>query len=483
MSSYTIAKEQFKQKSEIRKNLVTDNYRAFLLGALGVMCLLSLSCIAVVIKSGIFRDSSMCLSKIAHILCLVFLTLLAGYLIVKKETAGVMRYFMLFLLNVFIALFFSALVSSIYGLHGHSRQIALLASLTYFFSILLFLTIWLYQKQFIKESAITRTVTLLISAGVIIYTGAIIINLYRPVLFLITNDGIYSNSVEDYISITIDLFCLISLSAATLLSKLSRTRKLSFLCCIFSPVLFSVLSLNLEVLSRSISVWGLLTVVVMLPICLIFFNASDELEKNVLRHEKEQIELQVSAMISQMQPHFLYNSLSVIAALCEEDPGLAAKATNTFSDYLRENISFANKSDPISFSKELRHIKIYAWLETLRFPNKLSIEYDIKRDAFQVPALSVQPMVENAIRHGICKTRMGGTVKICSFDTDQYYIVTVSDNGAGFDASQAVDDGRQHLGIENTRYRIREMVGGSLDIVSAPGKGTTVTIKIPKRTL
>ena len=185
-------------------------------------------------------------------------------------------------------------------------------------------------------------------------------------------------------------------------------------------------------------------------------------------------------MISQMQPHFLYNSLSVISALCEEDPGLAAKATNAFSDYLRENINFANKSDPISFSEELSHIKIYAWLEKLRFPNKLNIEYDIKQDAFPVPALSVQPMVENAIRHGICKTKGGGTVKICSFDTDQYYTVTVSDNGAGFDVSQAIDDGRQHLGIENTRYRIREMVGGSLDIVSAPGKGTTVTIKIPK---
>jgi sensor histidine kinase YesM len=185
-------------------------------------------------------------------------------------------------------------------------------------------------------------------------------------------------------------------------------------------------------------------------------------------------------MTSQMQPHFLYNSLAVIAALCEENPALAAKATNAFSDYLRENINFANKSDPISFSEELSHIKIYVWLEKLRFPNKLNVEYDIKYDAFPVPALSVQPMVENAIKHGICKTKEGGTVKICSYDTDQYYIVTVSDNGAGFDVSQTACDNRVHLGIENTRYRIREMVGGNLDIVSTAGEGTTVTIRIPK---
>ncbi len=223
-----------------------------------------------------------------------------------------------------------------------------------------------------------------------------------------------------------------------------------------------------------------MTIVIILPICLLFFNANDELEKSALRHEKEQTELRVSAMISQMQPHFLYNSLAVIAALCEEDPKLAAKATNAFSDYLRENISFANKSRPISFSEELSHIKIYVWLEMLRFPNKLRVEYDIKCTDFPVPALSVQPMVENAIKHGICKTREGGTVRICSFDTDQYYTVTVSDDGAGFDVSQVFCDGSQHLGIENTRYRIREMVGGTLDIISTPGEGTIVTIKIAK---
>ena len=464
----------------ITSSILKDKYKAFLYFSFGVICFLSLSGIAVMIKSDIFRDTATCLTQIAHIICLVYLTLLTAYLIVKKETEGVMRYYMLFLLNVYVAVFFSALVGSVYGLPGHVRQTVIFAALDYFFAMLLFLTLWLYQKQFIEESAVTRVVTIFISAGVLIYTGAIILNLYRPVLFLVTGDGIFSDSVEDYISIIIDLFCILSLCAATLLSKLSRTRKLSFLCCILYPVLFSVLSLNMDTSNRSTWVLGMMTIVIILPICLLFFNANDELEKDILRHEREQTELQVSAMISQMQPHFLYNCLAVISALCEEDPGLAAKATNAFSDYLRENINFANKSDPISFSEELSHIKIYVWLEKLRFPKKLNVEYEIKWDAFPVPALSVQPMVENAIKHGICKTKEGGTVKISSFDTDQYYTVTVSDNGAGFDVSDVPSDGRQHLGIENTRYRVREMVGGSLNIVSAPGQGTTVTIKIPK---
>ena len=105
-----------------------------------------------------------------------------------------------------------------------------------------------------------------------------------------------------------------------------------------------MLSLNMDILSRYVSVWGLMTTVFMMPVCLLFFNANDELEKDNLRYEKEQVKLQVSAMISQMQPHFLYNSLAVIEALCEEDPHLAARAIGEFSEYLRENIDFVRKN-------------------------------------------------------------------------------------------------------------------------------------------
>ena len=444
-----------------------------------VMCFLTLFAIVASAKNDIFRDT-MYMLRIIDLISLIFLTSLSWYLFFKGSFIGTMGYFALFLFNVFFAVFLSTITGSVYGLPEYRRSIAVLSDLNYFFSGTFFLTLWLYQKRFLEETAITRMVTVLIVLGVIIYSAAIIINRFRPVLFLVTEDGLYSETVEDYISIIIDLFCLISLSAATLFSKLSRTRKLSFICCIFSPVLFSMLSLNLDVLNRYVTVWGLLTIVFMMPICLMFFNANDELEKDNLRYEKEQVQLQVSAMISQMQPHFLYNSLSVIAALCEENPKLAAEATSAFSDYLRENINFADKSEPISFLEELNHIKTYVWLEKLRFPNKLNVEYDIKASSFPVPALSVQPIVENAIKHGICKAERGGTVKISSAETDRDYRIVVSDDGMGFDVSMHLDDGRKHIGIINSRYRIKEMVGGSLDISSTPGEGTTATIIIPK---
>lgn len=447
----------------------------------GAMCLLTLFSIVAAVKNNIFRDGFICLVNIVNISSLVFLTLLSGFLLAKTEEYNGQRcWFLLFLINVYAAAFFSAMVNVIYQTPNHVRQITVLGTAGYFFAMLVFLTLWLYQKQYHEESNVTRVITGLIFAAVFVYTVLLIVNLFYPFIFQVTEQGVYSESVTDYISIITAAFCLILSCIGTFSSRLSRSSKFSFLCCVFSPTLFAVLSVNQDILNWGIYIWGIMSISIVLPLCLMFFNAHDELENDVLRYEREQIRLQVSAMISQMQPHFLYNSLATISALCEEDPKLAAEATNAFADYLRENMNFADKRSPITFSEELNHIKTYAWLEKLRFSNKLNIEYDINCTAFYVPALSVQPMVENAIKHGICKAESGGTVRICSFETDQYYCVTVSDDGIGFDVQKEPDDGRRHLGIANTRYRIREMMGGSLDIESTPGKGTIVTIKIPK---
>ena len=446
-----------------------------------IMCFLTLISIAAAIKNDIFRDSYICTVVITNIVCLIFLTVLAGVLLSKKEEpAGPMRYFTLFLLNIHISAFFSTLTYGIYGIPGCAHRITILGTINYFFMISIFLTLWLYQKQFLEETLMTRIVTVLIASTIIVYAAALMINLYRPIMFQITEEGTLAHNGADYISICTDFFCLLFLSIATFSSNLSANRKISFFCCIFTPVLFSALAMNQNISNWSILVWGMININVVLPLFLIFFGLHDELENDILRHEKEQARLQLSAMISQMQPHFLYNSLAVIEALCEEDPKLAAQATNEFSNYLRENLDFADRLTPIPFSEELKHIKTYVWLEKLRFPNKVNIEYDIKCTSFYVPALSVQPMVENAIKHGLCKSRAGGTVRICSYEAENSCMVTVSDDGVGFDSRKTVDDHERHLGIKNTRYRIREMVNGSLEIESAPGKGTTVTIMIPK---
>ena len=197
--------------------------------------------------------------------------------------------------------------------------------------------------------------------------------------------------------------------------------------------------------------------------------------------QKELYEARVAIMVSQIQPHFLYNSLTSIAMLCTKDPKRARTATINFADYLRGNMNSLKERNPVPFRQELAHLKKYLMLEEMRFGDLLHIEYDIQCSDFLIPQLSVQPLVENAVKHGVGMKEDGGTVTISTCETDDSYRVEVRDDGVGFDPSVPKNDGRSHVGMENVRSRLKEMVNGRVEITSEPGKGTTAVIIIPKQ--
>ena len=196
--------------------------------------------------------------------------------------------------------------------------------------------------------------------------------------------------------------------------------------------------------------------------------------------EAELKDKSIAVMISQIQPHFLYNSLNNIAELCVVDPKRAEKATINFSRYLRGNMGALNEKKPIEFEDELSHLKHYIELEKIRYGDDLQFEYDIKELSFTLPALTVQPLVENAVNHGIRYHKMKGRVKISSYSDDKNCYVVIEDDGVGFDPDKYMLDGRKHVGISNVKYRLEVLCGGSLDIKSEINKGTVVTIRIPK---
>ena len=196
--------------------------------------------------------------------------------------------------------------------------------------------------------------------------------------------------------------------------------------------------------------------------------------------QKELYESRVAIMVSQIQPHFLYNSLSSIAMMCTIDPETAQEATVTFADYLRGNMDSLKQKTPVPFTKELEHLKKYLYIEKLRFGKKLNIVYDIQSDAFVLPQLSVQPLVENAVKHGISRKRGGGTLTIATRETEDSFEVIVSDDGNGFDTTEVKNDGRSHIGMDNVRRRIKEMCVGSVRIESKIGEGTVATVVLPK---
>ena len=196
--------------------------------------------------------------------------------------------------------------------------------------------------------------------------------------------------------------------------------------------------------------------------------------------QKELYEAKVSVMVSQIQPHFMYNALTSIAMMCTINPETAQEATVIFADYLRGNMDSLKQTAPVPFETELKHLEKYLYIEKLRFADLLNIEYDIQTTDFKLPLLSIQPLVENAVKHGVGMAEDGGTVKISTRETENAYEVIVEDDGVGFDVNEKKDDGRSHVGMENTKKRLHDMCGGEVVITSEIGKGTKARVILPK---
>ena len=233
-----------------------------------------------------------------------------------------------------------------------------------------------------------------------------------------------------------------------------------------------------------------------MPICftifiitfvVIYFEKISKIFKTALKTVEVEKELEIantSLMISQIQPHFLYNALNTIKYLIKRDPKSAEKAVISFSRYLRGNMESITQKSPIPFIDELEHTKHYCDIELLRFGDKLNIIYDTPVTNFSLPALSVQPIVENAIKHGVTKKTDGGTVTVTTSEDDRNFIIRIQDDGVGFDVQNPdlkPSETHAHIGVNNVRERLANMVNAEFIIESQIDVGTCVTIKIPKK--
>lgn len=215
-------------------------------------------------------------------------------------------------------------------------------------------------------------------------------------------------------------------------------------------------------------------------VAFVVLYVSLQVQQEMRMLEKENA-LKTSIMLSQIQPHFLFNSLLAIRALCRRDPAGAEAALDDFSHYLRGNMDSLSNEGPIPFERELRHVNAYLALEKRRFQDKLQVVTDIGATSFLLPPLTLQPIVENAVRHGVTAREEGGTVTITSAERPGCWEITVADDGVGFAQNAPPNgDAQRHIGIENVRSRLAGQCGGTLEIESRPGGGTRVTITLPK---
>lgn len=229
--------------------------------------------------------------------------------------------------------------------------------------------------------------------------------------------------------------------------------------------------------------WNGILIIGLVGMCVIQWFQNRKLKEKNREMEEQLRETDMSIMLSQIQPHFLYNSLSAIRELCLEDPEEAPRALEEFSAFLRGNMDSLRSKVPVPFSRELEHVKHYLHLEQIRFGDDLHVEYDIQEEDFFLPTLTIQPIVENAVKYGVGNKEEGGTVRISTCREREKIVITVEDDGIGFDVDEiehipVQKDGRTHIGLSNVKHRLKKMVNGTMTIHSRRETGTIVRITL-----
>lgn len=197
--------------------------------------------------------------------------------------------------------------------------------------------------------------------------------------------------------------------------------------------------------------------------------------------EEKEIQLamsRITTMLSQIRSHFVFNVINAISGMCKYDPEKADETIVRFSRYLRSNIDIMENDKNIPFPQEMERLEDYVVLEQIRFGDRIEFTADLETDQFLIPPLILQPIVENAIKHGISKRKEGGRILLRTQDTETSIVITVTDNGIGF-PMEALNK-QTSVGLRNIRFRLAHLVGGTMDIKSQLGVGTTVTLTIPK---
>lgn len=317
-----------------------------------------------------------------------------------------------------------------------------------------------------------------------IVLSAVII-LYRS--YLGVDLGLYTTILTLLISMPVIVFFQKYFTKAQKKKRIQIALLLSIYYCLVGIILvssirgFSIETLQVHFIYLLISIMAVL-----------FFTALNETIKEMLRKiqqmQSDAKEAEIAFLRSQIKPHFLYNTLSSIAALCIDEPHKAGELTIDLSQYLRSSFDFKQLDSLTTIENELELVKTYINIEKVRFGARLHVEYDVDANLdIRIPPLILQPLVENAIRHGLMSKLRGGTVKISvKQEADASVSFAVEDNGCGMSETKREeilkpDVNKKGVGLWNISQRIQLQYGTSIRIESAEGIGTKIFFDILAR--
>ncbi len=318
-----------------------------------------------------------------------------------------------------------------------------------------------------RKSLLFRTVIILWG----IYFFLLGVAQFTTFLYYVTPDNQYIRG-SWYLLLVVPIFAVMFINLASVIqrrNKLSRKYFVAFL--------INLLPLQVALLVNTLVVETVVFVVLGLCISTLSMFAiilHDQIESYV-GQQREIAHQRASIMVLQMRPHFIYNAMMSIYYLCARDPKKAQQVTLDFTTYLRKNFTAIASEDTVPFSDELEHTRAYLAVEQVQFEDSLCVEYDTPHKNFRLPPLTLQPIVENAVKHGMDPEYEPLHIIIRTRETDSGSEIVVEDNGPGFAPD---DDSKPHIALANIRQRLEMMCGGKLTIRPREGGGTVVNVSI-----
>ena len=269
------------------------------------------------------------------------------------------------------------------------------------------------------------------------------------------------------------LVVIMLLNVACLFSRRKKLSKRLFLALLtyLLPSAIMVITYMFAAVDTLVSVWMVFCAITLFSLIL-----TDSV-KEYMRQQQEIAQQRASVMVLQMRPHFIYNTLTTIYYLCKQDADRAQQVTLDFTNYLRKNFAAIASENTVPFTDEMRHVQAYLAVEQAQHEDNLFVEYDIPHTLFRVPPLTLQPLVENAVKHGMDPDAGPLHVRVCTRKTNAGSEIIVENDGADFNPAR--DHNEPHVALANVRQRLSIMCGGELTITPREGGGTVVKVTIP----
>ncbi len=377
----------------------------------------------------------------------------------------------IFFLSMYSVLFLYITADIVNQLSGHYvlSQVTLFLD-SFFSSVIMPMLTWymlFLQGMDWRKSPVFRTVFFLWS----FYFVMLCVTQFTTVIYYYTPDNVYHRG-PFYPLLLVSPVLIMFINLVYLIRKkdyLNRKQFTALLLCFLFPMTAMILQICFYGLYQIVFA-SALSVLVMLS-----FTVWDLMEQYI-RQQEEIVKQRSQIMVLEMRPHFIFNTMTSIYYLCEQDAVKAQQVILDFTTYLRRNFDAVVKENMIPFSSELEHTKAYLAVEQVRFADKLFVEFDTPHIMFRIPPLTLQPIVENAVKHGIDPELDSLYITVQTRETENGSEIIVKNTGPGFKSS---DNDEPHIALENIRKRLKMMCGGTLTISSGEESGTIVKILIP----